>query len=545
LHISVNYSVDKIRYLAVAFLGVIFSRTMDVESFVDAVSERVVGYVRDDKTRPLVDYVPPAKLEQASDLEFSEEGGGLEQVLLDIDEYLRRCVKTDRPEFMNPLWAGVSLAGLAAEMIANVANTSMYTYEIAPLATLIELKCLERLADQIGFTTFGTGGAGTFTTGGSNGNMLGMLCARQHAFPNSTENGIDGRALVAFVSSEAHYSVCMSGNVLGIGHRNVVKVAVDCRGRMLPEALAAAAQAARDAGKTPFCVVSTAGTTVRGAFDPIDEITAVARREGMWHHVDAAWGAPAMFSETHRGLLRGIGSADSASIDAHKMMGLQLVCSALLVNKDHRKVLAAVCSHGDGAHYLYHAETEDVDLGRYSLQCGRRNDALKLWLAWREVGTCGWGRMVDGYCELAAYLEQAVLAHPELELMSARQWTNVCLRYRPLGMARDRDAAACSTSCSTMSGVADAESGDDTQTTRAVLNKLNGELRERLMRMGHFMISKAVIGADAVLRPVVSNPRVTRKTLDELLSEIVSIGRGLSAAAPALRCHSDYSLESN
>lgn len=482
--------------------------TMDVETFVNAVSERVIDYINDNSDRPLADYVPPAKLQAVTDLDFSEEGNGSEGILSDIDEYLRLCVKTDRPEFMNPLWAGVSLAGLAAEMIANVANTSMYTYEIAPLATLIELQVLHRLADMIGFTNFQTGGAGTFTTGGSNGNMLGMLCGRQFVVPHSTEDGIDGRNLVAFVSKESHYSVVMSGNVLGIGHRNVIKIACDEEGRMLASELNAAILRAKTQGKVPFCVVSTAGTTVRGAFDPIEEISEVAERYGIWHHVDAAWGCPAMFSDVQRHLLKGIERADSCSIDAHKMMGLQLMCSALLVNRDHKKILAAVCSHGDGAHYLYHAETENVDLGRYSLQCGRRNDALKLWLAWREVGNRGWERLVDGYCSLAQYLERAVQGHPELQMMSSRQWTNVCFRYRPLAATGAR--------------------ASDEELRGTDLNGLNSQLRERLMRSGRFMISKANIGADVILRPVVANPLTTKATLDALLLEVVAIGRDVS-----------------
>jgi len=147
------------------------------------------------------------------------------------------------------------------------------------LASLIELQILKRLADLAGFTNFDNGGAGTFTTGGSNGNMLGMLCARQYHFPESTTEGIDGRKLVAYVSKESHYSVAMSGNVLGMGHRNIVKVACDDNGCMVPAALLKEIQKTRALGKTPFCIVTTAGTTVRGAFDPFDAVADIAEQE--------------------------------------------------------------------------------------------------------------------------------------------------------------------------------------------------------------------------------------------------------------------------
>jgi glutamate/tyrosine decarboxylase-like PLP-dependent enzyme len=470
---------------------------MEIERFINEVGERVVKYLNDSDERPLSSYVSPDDLRNAVDMEFPKYGHGREKVLGDIDQYLRSCVKTDKAEFMNPLWAGVNVAGLAGEIIANLANTSMYTYEIAPLASLIELQVLKKLADLSGFTNFDNGGAGTFTTGGSNGNMLGMLCARQYHFPESTSEGIDGRKLVAFVSKESHYSVAMSGNVLGIGHKNVIKVACDDAGRMSPAALQKEIHRTRSEGKTPFCIITTAGTTVRGAFDPFDAVSDIAERENIWHHVDGAWGGPALFSSSHRRLMKGLERADSTSIDAHKIMGMQLTCSVFLVNKNHRHVLGTVCSHGDSAHYLYHEATENVDLGRYSLQCGRRNDALKLWLAWREIGDQGWENMIDRYMSLAAYLERKVKSEPRLEMMSSRQWTNVCFRYK-------------------------FKASDDEK------NVLNSSLREKLMQEGKFMISKAKINEDIILRPVLANPKTTETTLDNLIKEILRIGDDMS-----------------
>ena len=180
-------------------------------------------------------------------------------------------------------------------------------------------------------------------------------------------------------------------------------------------------------------------------------------------------------------------------------MGVQLTCSVILLNKTHRHVLGAVCSHGDSAHYLYHAATHDVDLGRYSLQCGRRNDALKLWLAWREIGDSGWEGMIDGYLALAEYLEQRVELEPNLEMMSSRQWTNVCFRYKFSGA-----------------------------TTANEKNLLNSALREQLMHEGKYMMSKANIHDDIILRPVVSNPKASKSTLDGLLNEILRIGAELN-----------------
>ncbi|MDG1546670.1 MAG: aminotransferase class V-fold PLP-dependent enzyme, partial [Candidatus Poseidoniaceae archaeon] len=399
---------------------------MDVVDFIDALSSRVVNYL-DSANSPgkVVDYLPAKSLSKTTDIKLPLEGRGLDSVLDDIDNYLRACVKTNRAEFMNPLWGGVSLAGLAGEIIANLSNTSMYTYELAPLATLIEQTIISRVGEIIGFPQSG----GSLTTGGSNGNMLGILCARQAMIPTSTHNGFDGREMVIFVSEEAHYSVLMAANVLGIGHRNVIKVSCDDEGRMKPSSLEDEIIFAKKEGRTPFCVVATAGTTVRGAFDPIRELADIAHREGLWYHIDAAWGGSCLFSNELNSLMSGCELADSICWDAHKMLGMPLICSLFIV-KD-KSILGRVCAHGESAHYLFHSDTEEVDLGRYSLQCCRRNDALKLWLAWREKGDAGWAKIVENYFSLANHLEQRVNQEASLTMMSTRQWTNVCFRFDP------------------------------------------------------------------------------------------------------------------
>jgi glutamate/tyrosine decarboxylase-like PLP-dependent enzyme len=394
----------------------------------------------------------------------------MDAVLDDIDAYLLSCVKTNRPEFMNPLWGGINTAALAGEIISTLTNTSMYTYELAPLATLIEQTLVKRMGELVGFLD----GAGTLTTGGSNGNMLGMLCARQVIVPTSTQTGIDGRSLVAYVSSEAHYSVLMAANVIGIGHQNIIKVACDSNGCMQPESLQDEINRTRREGRTPFCVISTAGTTVRGAFD-----------------VDAAWGGCSQFSVEHRALMDGVEFADSVCWDAHKMMGIPLICSAFLVKDS--EVLARVCAHGNVAHYLFHEESRNIDAGRYSLQCGRRNDALKLWLAWRECGDAGWAAQVDRYMDLAAHLESLVDAHPQLEMMSSRMWTNVCFRLNPEGYTGE-------------------------------LNELNSEVRKRLMHNGNFMVSRSNIGEDVIFRAVIANPKINNTSLERLAQEICALG---------------------
>ena len=155
-----------------------------------------------------------------------------------------------------------------------------------------------------------------------------------------------------------------------------------------------------------------------------------------------------------------------------------------------------VCSHGSVAHYLLHPETAATDLGNISLQCGRRNDALKLWLAWKDKGDAGWGRMVDSYMELADYLETQISQNPSLEMASSRMWTNVCFQFVPNGYSGD-------------------------------ISALNSQIRSELLADGSFMVSKSNIGKEVVLRAVISNSGITNQTLDAFLNKIIEIGNDI------------------
>lgn len=465
---------------------------MDTDEFLEVVLSRIRSHL--DGSEKVVDFIPQSSLGKTADLNLPLVGLGLENVVSDIDQYLRYSVRTNHPGFMNPLWGGVNLSAFAGEIIANLSNNSMYTYELSPFATLIEQALIKRMCEMVGFGE----GNGTLTTGGSNGNMIGMMCARYQADPLGQQRGFDGSNLVCYVSAESHYSVLMAANVLGIGFENVIKVPCDVDGRMRTDKLSEEIERTRINGQLPFCVVATAGTTVRGSFDPIKEIADICSDNNIWFHVDAAWGGSCLFSSKYRSLMDGVELADSVCWDAHKMMGVPLICSAFLIKRP--EILRTICSHGDVAHYLFHGESEDVDLGRMSLQCGRRNDALKLFLSWREKGDAGWAKLIESYVELADFLQSLVDSNSKLEMMSSRVWSNVCFRYTIEGIDH---------------------------------NDINNQIRERLVKSGNYMVSKSKINDDIILRPVIANPEVTRESLEQFVLEVVTIGDEIIRGIPS------------
>lgn len=469
---------------------------METEQFLDDVLARVKDFLEASQTEPNIRFAePPHSLGKTTDLKLPLEGRGLEAALDDIESVLRHSVRTTAPGFMNPLWGGLSIASIAGEMVTAATNTAMYTYEIAPIATLIESTILKRMAELADFGT----SQGTLTTGGSNGNLLGMLCARQAKLPLSSHSGFDGTNMVAFVSEESHYSFVIASNVIGIGQSNLIKVRCNAEGQMLPEALDEEIKRALANDQVPFAVLATSGTTVRGSFDPLRDIAGVANKHNLWMHVDAAWGGSCLFSSRYRSLMDGIELADSFCWDAHKMMGIPLICSAFIV-KD-AEILRAVCSNGQTAHYLYHDTGADIDLGRFSLQCGRRNDALKLWLAWREIGDAGWASMLERFMDLADYLQQRIENHDALEMVIDRMWTNVCFRY--VGQSAEDE-----------------------------LNQINAELRERLVQDGRFMVSRSTVDEKIILRSVIANRNITESSLDAFLERVVSLGKDIERGLP-------------
>lgn len=275
----------------------------------------------------MTDNESPAEVRKV-DISIPKKGEGLKGVIKGIDTFMAHSVRTHHPAFMNQFWGGFNPAAFGGEVISTLCQTSMYTYELAPLAIMIELEMLKKMAGLIG-PAF-KDGSGVFTTGGSNGNMVGLLLARQKKFPDSLKKGYDGSKVCIFVSAESHYSVLMASNVLGIGYDNVIKVKADVDGKMDMNELTKEVEAAKAAGKTPLAVVGTAGTTVRGCFDPMREISAICKQHDMWFHVDGAWGGCILFSPKYRHHLDGADLADSMCWDIHKMMGIPLMCSAFL-----------------------------------------------------------------------------------------------------------------------------------------------------------------------------------------------------------------------
>ena len=366
-----------------------------------------------------------------------------DELMVACSKALEYSVKTRHPLFLNQLYGGVDDAALAGEWLVAACNTNAHTYEVAPVFTLVERAVVKAVGELAGWS----GADGLTTPGGSASNLYGMHMAAHAADPQRRTRGASGGpTLVAFVSADAHYSYLKASRIMGLGDENLVAVPVDRDGKVRGPALKACMDAAREAGKTPFFVGSTAGTTVRGSFDDLNEVQDVVDGcvEPVWHHVDGSWGGAALWSkELKDDWLAGVDRADSLAVNPHKLLNAALSCALFITSPKRDGALTA--TNGAAASYLFQPDKEnaDLDTGDKTIQCGRKPDAFKFWLMWKALGDAGLKARVDRCVALAdhaiAIITKRMAEDGALELvMAPNSFTNVLFRVVPPSLRAPR-----------------------------------------------------------------------------------------------------------
>ncbi|PIE58788.1 MAG: pyridoxal-dependent decarboxylase [Desulfobulbus propionicus] len=441
-----------------------------------------------------VEYHEPRELKEVLGLEEQNEEEDFEQLFYWVEKYLKYAVNTSHPGYLNRMWAGANLPSIIGEIVTAISNTSACTYETAPVSTLMEQYMLQELLNLVGFKN----GVGQMTTGSSNANMIAMMAARNTHSMRAKEQGLFAQApLCAFVNENAHYSMDKAVSILGIGTDHLIKVCSDDHGRMPPDKLEQAIEEAVQRGWVPFFVAATAGTTVRGSYDPIGLLLDMRERYGFWLHVDGAWGGAAVFSERLRlKFLSRLEESDSFTLDFHKMLGTSLMCNVLLFN-GRSDILRRICSAGDESYIFRNGEHgETRDLGTLSLQCGRKVDALKLFLDWKFYGLQGLARRVERYYALCCYAEEQIKAHPCLEMVAPRESFNVCFHYiAPPGFSQEEFTLA---------------------------------LRARLQQTERALVGTGYVMGQLVMRLLITNINVDEKGIDTFLNNVLAAGKKLS-----------------
>ncbi|KAJ8272629.1 hypothetical protein GJAV_G00091480 [Gymnothorax javanicus] len=480
-------------------------------AFLQELVSNLLAYITKtfDRSSKVLDFHHPHQFKEVLEgfsLDLPDQPENLEQILVDCRDTLKYGVKTGHPRFFNQLSTGLDIIGLAGEWLTSTANTNMFTFEISPVFILMEEIVLRKMKEKLDWAA--EEGDGIFCPGGSISNLYSLVLARYSMYPEVKTGGMcDLPRLALFTSEQSHYSIKKAAQVLGFGTKNVFMVKCDERGKMIPAELESSILHAKFAGCVPFYVNATAGTTVYGAFDPLPIIADVCSKHSLWMHVDAAWGGGLLMSKRHRKKLRGIERASSVTWNPHKMMGVPLQCSALLVKK---KGLLQQCNQL-GAEYLFQPDKHyDVsyDTGDKSIQCGRHVDVFKLWLMWKAKGSEGFGSQVNRCLENAEYLFNLLSERADFELVckSKPEHSNVCFWYIP----------------SSLRGIPPGKERDRR------LHEVAPKIKAKMMVEGTVMISYQPCG-DKVnfFRCVFSNPATRQDDIDFLLDEIVRLGQDL------------------
>ncbi|RDK84165.1 pyridoxal phosphate-dependent decarboxylase family protein [Marinirhabdus gelatinilytica] len=339
-----------------------------------------------------------------------------------IENLILSTPRTATKLFFNQLFGGRNPKATLGDLLAVLLNNSMYTYKVAGPQVGVEKEILHNICNLIGYPNTSDG---TFAPGGSMSNFMAMVMARDNFNETIRLKGAQGKMIV-YTSAESHYSIPKNASLMGVGRDQVRFVATDAYGKMLPEALQKLIEKDIEDGNHPFFVNATAGTTVLGAFDSIEPLSEICKKHNLWLHVDGAYCGSIIFSNKYKHLVHGLELSNSFSVNAHKMMGTPLTCS-IIVTRDKKHLNN---SFSNDAAYLYQTDGDDYNLGKTSIQCGRRNDALKFWTLWKSVGTSGLEKIVDQQFQLAEVARNYIKDNSDYTLYSFDDSISVCFNYK-------------------------------------------------------------------------------------------------------------------
>ena len=446
---------------------------------------------RDDA--PVLPWVEPAASLAAWPDDFAEDEGDLLAVLA---RATGGSIRLHHPRYLGhqvpPPLPGAALADLATALL----NNGMAVYEMGPIGTPMELAVVGWMARQLGYPA---GAAGVLTSGGSLGNLTALLAARQAGagFDAWSAGDHGGPPCAVLCTAQAHYSVARAVRIMGWGDGGAVTVEVDARWRMRPDAIAGAVARAEAAGRRVIGVVASASSTGTGAFDPLEAIADECAARGLWLHVDGAHGASAALSPAHRHLLAGIERADSVTWDAHKLMAMPALVTAVIF-RDGRRSYEPFAQE---ASYLYSSgrgagEAEWFNLGLRTLECTKRMMSLTVYAALEAHGTGLFREYVERCFALGAALAARLEAAPDFELMARPDGNIVCWRWRPPG----------------------APSGGPE------LDAFQAAVRRKVLERGRYYVLQTRLGDATVFRAALMNPLIEEIDLDGLLVEIRTAG---------------------
>ena len=455
----------------------------------EKVTQLTADYLRGIDSRPISPSTTGEEVERLFRAPLSEHGVGAE-ALAGLQDVIEHSRLQNARFFGYVLGSGEPVAAVA-DLFASVLNQNVTAWRSGPAAVTVERTVVSWLAQAIGCTGF----HGSLTGGGSSANLMGLAMAREARMP-ANEVGVRGVPQgVVYASEEVHMSIPKSIAVLGIGRKNLRLVPTDAEFRLIPEKLEQAIRSDKAEGYTPIAVVASAGTVNTGAIDPLPEVAAIARRYGLWMHIDGAYGALAAIAAPSK--FTGMDLADSLSLDPHKWLYQPLDCGCLLY-RDVNAARAAFTHTGDYAKTHTDDPVEGFAFFEESLELSRRFRALRLWLSLRYHGLQAFRAAIQKDLDLAQRLAGAIAARPDLELLARGDLSAICFRHRGTESLPEED-----------------------------LNRRNATILKRVIQRGRVYLSNATLRGKFCLRACIVNHRTAADDIDSVIPEVLAAARDL------------------
>jgi aromatic-L-amino-acid decarboxylase len=474
-----------------------------------AATEIVAAHARALEDATVCSRATPAELETLFDEPLPREGIAVEELLARFtNEIIPHSMTIPSPRYYGLFNPTPLPVGVWADALASALNQNQAVWRNSPAASVIEARVLRWLCEIVGY---GAQSYGTMTSGGSEANLVALKCARDRASQHARDFGlrrrepdeIGGGDLTVYASEQSHYSFEKSIDLLGMGRRNLRKIATDERFHIRTDLVRAEIERDIKAGHTPVCVAGAAGATSTGIIDPLDELANIACEYKVWFHVDAAYGGALAMSEKHRHLLKGIERADSVTIDPHKWMFVPFAAGATLVRDGGRLLRDSFDITPEYLSEQRGGEDVPFDCFRYGQLGTKRFNALKVWMALKSLGTRGYAEIIDRQIELTKYLATRLRETEGFETVGEVETAVCCFRFAPEWMDSASDEAR---------------------------DALQQALQQRIERGGEAWLSTTVLKGRRALRANVNSFLTERRHIDDLVELLTRESRQLTNA---------------
>jgi aromatic-L-amino-acid decarboxylase len=460
----------------------------------------IADYYERIETYPVLAQVAPGEVRASLPPAPPASGQEFDSMFRDFEaKVLPGITHWQSPSFFAYFPANVSEPSILGELLSSGLGVQGMLWATSPACTELETQVLDWLVEMLGlpsaFLSSGAGG-GVIQDTVSSASLCAILAARERATGFTTNELGCRQPLVAYASSQAHSSIEKDIKVAGIGSRNLRAMEVDSNFAMRPESLEKAIEEDRRAGRLPFFVCATVGTTSSMAFDPLDEIGRICRKHNVWLHVDAAMAGTAALCPEFRWIHRGLELADSYCFNPHKWMFTNFDCTCFYVaNRESLiRTLTVV------PEYLRNKATESgavIDYRDWHVPLGRRFRALKLWFVIRHYGVEGLQFHVRRHVGLARLFLSRLREDSRFELMAPAALNLICFRLK----------------------------GSD---------ELNEELMRRLNKSGKLYLSHTRLNGKFTLRLCVGQAKTELRHVEQAWNSIRSEAADLSASSAAV-----------